>query len=61
MVPRGTHEYERFIRPSELTRWAREVGLEARALTGVTLSPLGMARLSRDPSVNYIAQLVRTA
>jgi 2-polyprenyl-6-hydroxyphenyl methylase/3-demethylubiquinone-9 3-methyltransferase len=61
MVPRGTHEYERFIRPSELTRWGREFGLEARALTGVTLSPLGTARLSPDPSVNYIAQLVRTA
>ncbi len=61
VVPRGTHEYERFIRPSELTRWARPFGLEARALTGVTLSPLGSARLSADPSVNYIAQLVRTA
>ncbi|MDA8350405.1 MAG: bifunctional 2-polyprenyl-6-hydroxyphenol methylase/3-demethylubiquinol 3-O-methyltransferase UbiG [Pseudomonadota bacterium] len=61
VVPRGTHEYERFIRPSELIRWARPFGLEARALTGVTLSPLGSARLSADPSVNYIAQLVRTA
>lgn len=61
VLPRGTHEYERFIRPSELTRWARACGLEARALSGVTLSPLGTARLSADPSVNYIAQLVRVA
>ena len=61
VVPRGTHEYERFIRPSELARWARASGLEARALSGIWLSPLGTARLTRDPSVNYIAQLVRPA
>ncbi len=59
LLPRGTHEYERFIRPSELTRWARQAGLEARALAGIALGPLGGARLSTDPSVNYIAQFAR--
>ena len=61
LVPRGTHEYERFIRPSEMTRWARAAGLEPRAIAGIALGPLGGARLSTDPSVNYIAQFVRTA
>lgn len=61
VVPRGTHEYERFIRPSELTRWARQAGLEARAIAGIALGPFGGARLSADPSVNYIAQFARAA
>ena len=61
LVPRGTHEYERFIRPSEMTRLARAAGLEPRAIAGIALGPLGGARLSTDPSVNYIAQFVRAA
>ena len=61
LLPRGTHEYERFIRPSEMTRWARQAGLAARAISGIALGPLGGARLSAHPSVNYIAQFVRTA
>ncbi len=59
VVPRGTHEYERFIRPSELDRWARSAGLDARAISGVSLDPFGGARLTADPSVNYLAHFVR--
>ena len=60
VLPRGTHEYERFIRPSELARWARAAGLSARALSGITLNPFtGQARLAADPSVNYLAHFVR--
>jgi 2-polyprenyl-6-hydroxyphenyl methylase / 3-demethylubiquinone-9 3-methyltransferase len=59
LLPRGTHEYERFIRPSELARWARAAGLEMRDLAGLEVDPFGGAcRTSRDPSVNYIAHLV---
>jgi 2-polyprenyl-6-hydroxyphenyl methylase / 3-demethylubiquinone-9 3-methyltransferase len=56
VLPRGTHEYRKFIRPSELARWGREVGLELKDLTGISYNPLTRAfRLSADTSVNYLA------
>jgi len=61
LIPRGTHEYERLIRPSELARWARAAGLSLREIAGIELNPLTqLVRLSRDPAVNYLAHLVRT-
>ncbi|MGH8137322.1 MAG: bifunctional 2-polyprenyl-6-hydroxyphenol methylase/3-demethylubiquinol 3-O-methyltransferase UbiG [Steroidobacteraceae bacterium] len=61
LIPRGTHEYERLIRPSELGRWARCAGLSLREVAGIEFNPLtSSCRLSRDPSVNYLAQLERT-
>src|SRR6185503_4423993 len=39
LIPRGTHEYERLIRPSELARWARSAGLNLRELSGIELNP----------------------
>lgn len=60
LIPRGTHEYERLIRPSELARWAREAGLSLREIAGIELNPLTQSvSLGRDPSVNYLAHLVR--
>ncbi|HEY7889347.1 MAG TPA: bifunctional 2-polyprenyl-6-hydroxyphenol methylase/3-demethylubiquinol 3-O-methyltransferase UbiG [Steroidobacteraceae bacterium] len=60
LLPRGTHEYERLIRPSELARWARSAGLLPRALAGIELNPYtGSCRLTRDPSVNYLMHLER--
>lgn len=60
MLPRGTHEFERLIRPSELARWARGAGLELRELAGLEFNPVSAAAsLTRDPSVNYIAWLAR--
>jgi 2-polyprenyl-6-hydroxyphenyl methylase / 3-demethylubiquinone-9 3-methyltransferase len=62
MLPRGTHEFERLIRPSELARWARAAGLEVRELAGLEFNPLNrQASLSRDTGVNYIAWLARPA
>ncbi len=62
LIPRGTHEYERLIRPSQLDRWARAAGLSLRELAGLELNPLtSECRLSRDPSVNYLAHLERAA
>jgi 2-polyprenyl-6-hydroxyphenyl methylase/3-demethylubiquinone-9 3-methyltransferase len=56
MLPRGTHEYARFIRPSELVAHARAAGLAADDLTGMTYNPLtGAYALGRDVDVNYIA------
>jgi 2-polyprenyl-6-hydroxyphenyl methylase/3-demethylubiquinone-9 3-methyltransferase len=60
LIPRGTHEYERLIRPSELARWARGSGLELKEIAGLEFDPLtAHVRLKRDPSVNYLAHLTR--
>jgi 2-polyprenyl-6-hydroxyphenyl methylase/3-demethylubiquinone-9 3-methyltransferase len=60
LLPRGTHEYERLIRPSELTRWARSAGLAPRAIAGIELNPYTeTCRLTSDPSVNYLLHLER--
>ena len=58
LLPRGTHEYERLIRPAELASWARAVELEMVDLAGLDYDPLrDRCRLSSDVAVNYIAQL----
>lgn len=56
-LPRGTHDYARFIRPSELGRWIRAANLELTHLTGMTYNPLmGVYRLDeQDLDVNYLA------
>ncbi len=60
LLPRGTHEYERLIRPNELARWARAAGLSLRELAGIEFNPFTeRCSLSTDPSVNYLAYLVR--
>ncbi|MSQ89739.1 MAG: bifunctional 2-polyprenyl-6-hydroxyphenol methylase/3-demethylubiquinol 3-O-methyltransferase UbiG [Betaproteobacteria bacterium] len=54
MLPKGTHDYARFIKPSELTRWCRDAGLRALELKGMTYNPLtDQYRLGEDCSVNY--------
>lgn len=56
MVPRGTHDYARFIKPAELARWLREAGFTLSDVTGMTYNPLSRTfRLSRDTDVNYLA------
>jgi len=56
MLPRGTHDYARFIRPSELDAWARAAGLTTTDITGMTYNPLtGVYRLDKgDVDVNYL-------
>jgi 2-polyprenyl-6-hydroxyphenyl methylase/3-demethylubiquinone-9 3-methyltransferase len=62
LLPRGTHRYGRLIRPSELTRWARCTGLELADLAGLEYDPFSRrARVSRDVSVNYLADFRRPA
>lgn len=59
LLPRGTHEYERLIRPSELARWGRAAGLSLLEIAGLDFDPFtGRCALSRDPSVNYLAHFV---
>ena len=60
LLPRGTHEYERLIRPSELARWARAAGLTLLDLRGIELNPFtGHASLSDSVAVNYLAHFRR--
>ena len=55
LLPRGTHEYARLIRPSELARWLRDGGLTLQTTRGLEYNPLtGRYWLSADTSVNYL-------
>ena len=55
LLPRGTHEYARFIRPSELSRACREAGLRVTDLTGMTYNPFTKTySLGHDVDVNYL-------
>jgi 2-polyprenyl-6-hydroxyphenyl methylase/3-demethylubiquinone-9 3-methyltransferase len=60
LLPRGTHEYERLIRPAELARWARAAGLTLSAMAGIELNPFTeRVTLSGNVSVNYLAHFQR--
>lgn len=60
LIPRGTHEYERLIRPAELAQWGRTAGLTLQELAGIELNPFTrVARLTPNPAVNYLAHLER--
>ncbi len=55
LLPKGTHEYARFIRPSELAQWCRDAGLLLEHTRGMQYNPLtGRYWLSEDTSVNYL-------
>jgi 2-polyprenyl-6-hydroxyphenyl methylase/3-demethylubiquinone-9 3-methyltransferase len=60
MLPRGTHDFSKFIRPSELEQWSRIAGLELKELTGMVYNPLSRQySLGRDLDVNYLAHCTR--
>jgi 2-polyprenyl-6-hydroxyphenyl methylase/3-demethylubiquinone-9 3-methyltransferase len=62
LLPRGTHEYARFIKPSELARWCRAAGLDLEASRGMEYNPLTRRfRLTDDTSVNYMFACRRRA
>ena len=55
LLPKGTHEYAKFIRPSELAGWCRNAGLDLATTRGMEYNPLTRRyRLSADTSVNYL-------
>lgn len=56
LLPKGTHEYAKFIRPSELAGWLRETGLQLEHMTGMTYNPFTRQYKldDRDVSVNYL-------
>ena len=55
MLPRGTHEFAKFIRPAELGGWIRDAGLDLQDITGLTYNPLTRTyKLGSDVDVNYM-------
>ncbi|WKJ91791.1 bifunctional 2-polyprenyl-6-hydroxyphenol methylase/3-demethylubiquinol 3-O-methyltransferase UbiG [Methylomonas montana] len=61
MVPKGTHDYKTFIKPSELGQMARSVGLELQGMVGIEYKPFSKQfSLGKDIDVNYIAAFQRS-
>lgn len=61
LLPRGTHDFSKFIRPSELERWSRQAGLDIQDITGMSYNPLTTTySLGRDVDVNYLAWFRKT-
>jgi len=62
LLPRGTHDYARFIKPSELDIWAREAGLALKDIEGISYNAVtGMFRSSQDVDVNYMVRYLKPA
>ena len=60
IIPKGTHQYDRFIRPSELCRWIRGAGLKVEDISGIHYNPLERsARTGGHVKVNYIVHATR--
>lgn len=60
MLPKGTHDFKTFIKPSELSNWCRQAGLEMRAIAGISYNPLNKRfSLGKDIDVNYLAAFRR--
>ena len=62
MLPKGTHDYAKFIKPSELARWAKMARLEPAEVIGMSYNPLNKQySLGNDTSVNYLMRTTRDA
>ncbi len=62
LLPRGTHDYARFVRPSELARHCRDSGLAVRGIVGMTYNPFSRSyALGSDADVNYLVHCAREA
>lgn len=60
MLPKGTHEYEKFIRPGEMGEWARHAGLTVQDISGMSYNPLTKKyHLGQDIDVNYLVHCIR--
>ena len=60
LLPRGTHDFKKFIRPSELGAWSRQAGLTVKDIIGLTYNPLTKHyKLAADVDVNYMIQTLR--
>jgi len=62
MLPKGTHDYRKFIRPSELHEWSRHAGLDVKDLSGMSYNPFTRVySLGKDIDVNYLIHAQRPA
>ncbi|MES9824901.1 MAG: bifunctional 2-polyprenyl-6-hydroxyphenol methylase/3-demethylubiquinol 3-O-methyltransferase UbiG [Candidatus Thiodiazotropha endolucinida] len=62
LLPKGTHDYTKFIRPSELNSWLRKAGLTTNGMTGMGYNPLTQIyKLTGDVDVNYLVAATREA
>ncbi|MDK9726286.1 MAG: bifunctional 2-polyprenyl-6-hydroxyphenol methylase/3-demethylubiquinol 3-O-methyltransferase UbiG [Sterolibacteriaceae bacterium MAG5] len=62
LLPKGMHDYEKFLRPAELSRFSREAGLGVDEIVGMSYNPLTRTySLGRDTSVNYLMRTTRAA
>lgn len=63
LLPKGTHEYGKFIKPSEMSRWIRAAGLLPQEMTGLTYNPLTKhyRLVTEDVSVNYMIRAIKPA
>jgi len=60
IIPRGTHQYDRFIKPSELCQWVRASGMRVEEITGIHYNPLGRtARTGGHVNVNYLMHAIK--
>lgn len=62
MLPKGTHDYQKFIRPSELDAWARHADLQMQDISGMSYNPLTRQySLGKDLAVNYLAHATQAS
>jgi len=62
MLPKGTHEYAKFIKPSELDEWSRQANLQLKNITGLSFNPLtNQYKLGKDVDVNYMCHYLSPA
>lgn len=62
LLPKGTHDYARFIRPSELAAWTRQAGLQTEDISGMLYNPITQVfRIGRDVDVNYLVHARKPA
>ena len=60
VIPQGTHQYDKFIRPSELGKWLRAAGLEVREISGLHYNPVSRSvRIGGNVKVNYLVHAVK--
>lgn len=61
LVPKGTHQHAKFLKPSEIESWARNAGLQLKHITGMTYNPLTQQyKLANDVDVNYLMHFTKT-
>ncbi|MDP2107694.1 MAG: bifunctional 2-polyprenyl-6-hydroxyphenol methylase/3-demethylubiquinol 3-O-methyltransferase UbiG [Rhodocyclaceae bacterium] len=62
LLPKGTHDYAKFLRPAELARFSRQAGLDVTEVIGMSYNPLTQTyKLGNDTSVNYLVRTTRPA